>query len=168
MKRLILIGGPMGVGKTAVCRELQRRLPDNVFLDGDWCWDAVPFRVTAETKRVVMENIAFLLGQFLRCSAYSNILFCWVMHEQSIWEDLLSRLDLKDVQVIRLALTCAPGELENRLRRDIDCGVRTPDVIGRSLERLGRYAQLDISQLDTTALTPEETANKNLKMIPNA
>lgn len=26
MKRLYLIGGPMGVGKTTVCRELQRRL----------------------------------------------------------------------------------------------------------------------------------------------
>lgn len=43
MKRLILIGGTMGVGKTAVCRELQKLLPGNVFLDGDWCWDAVPF-----------------------------------------------------------------------------------------------------------------------------
>ncbi|MCI9578727.1 MAG: AAA family ATPase, partial [Oscillibacter sp.] len=49
MKRLYLIGGPMGVGKTAACRELQRRLNRSVFLDGDWCWDANPFRVTEET-----------------------------------------------------------------------------------------------------------------------
>ena len=40
MKRLYLIGGPMGVGKTTVCRELQKRLDRSVFLDGDWCWDA--------------------------------------------------------------------------------------------------------------------------------
>lgn len=36
MKTRYLIGGTMGVGKNAVCRELQRNLPNNVFLDGDW------------------------------------------------------------------------------------------------------------------------------------
>lgn len=30
MKTLCMIGGPMGAGKTAVCRELQRRLEGNV------------------------------------------------------------------------------------------------------------------------------------------
>ena len=61
MKRLYLIGGPMGVGKTAVCRELQKRLDRSVFLDGDWCWDMSPFQVTSETKKMVLENIVFLL-----------------------------------------------------------------------------------------------------------
>ena len=39
MKRLYMIGGPMGVGKTAACRQLQQLLDRSVFLDGDWCWD---------------------------------------------------------------------------------------------------------------------------------
>ncbi|MEG1013421.1 MAG: hypothetical protein RSI33_04160 [Clostridia bacterium] len=30
----------MGVGKTAVCQSLKQKLPNAVFLDGDWCWDA--------------------------------------------------------------------------------------------------------------------------------
>lgn len=69
MKTLYLIGGTMGVGKTTVCRALKDRLENSVFLDGDWCWDAHPFQVTEETKRMVMDNICFLLNQFLRCSA---------------------------------------------------------------------------------------------------
>ena len=80
MKNLILINGTMGAGKTTVSRALQKILPDAVFLDGDWCWDADPFLVTEETKRMVMENITFLLAQFLDCSAYQNVIFCWVMH----------------------------------------------------------------------------------------
>ena len=40
MKRLYMIGGPIGVGKTAACRQLQQLLDRSVFLDGDWCWDA--------------------------------------------------------------------------------------------------------------------------------
>lgn len=37
MKTLYFISGPMGVGKTAVSRELLRTLPRCAFLDGDWC-----------------------------------------------------------------------------------------------------------------------------------
>ena len=38
-KQLILVGGAMGVGKSAVCRELLRQLTPGVWLDGDWCWN---------------------------------------------------------------------------------------------------------------------------------
>lgn len=83
MKKLILIGGTMGVGKSTVSQILKRILPDSVFLDGDWCWDSSPFQVTDETKKMVMDNICFLLNGFLSCSAYQNVIFCWVMHEQA-------------------------------------------------------------------------------------
>jgi len=89
MKTLYMIGGTMGVGKTSVCTELKHLLPRCVFLDGDWCWDADPFQVTEETKTMVLDNIGFLLRQFLRCSVYENIVFCWVMHEQSIIDVIL-------------------------------------------------------------------------------
>ena len=64
MKTLIMISGTMGVGKTTTCRELQKILPRNVFLDGDWCWDMQPFVVNEETKTMVMKNICFQLKQF--------------------------------------------------------------------------------------------------------
>lgn len=72
MKRLYMIGGPMGVGKTAACRQLQQLLDRSVFLDGDWCWDAHPFQVTEETREMVLENISFLLNSFLRCCCFAN------------------------------------------------------------------------------------------------
>ena len=93
MKKLYLIGGTMGVGKTTVCQQLKRLLPDSVFLDGDWCWDADPFQVTEETMAMVNDNICYLLNNFLRCSAYENVIFCWVMHQQAIIDGVLSRLD---------------------------------------------------------------------------
>ena len=84
MKRLYVIGGTMGVGKTTVCRRLARRLPNSAFLDGDWCWDMHPFQVTEETRRMVVDNICFVLNSFLRCSAFESVVFCWVMHRQEI------------------------------------------------------------------------------------
>ena len=92
MKTIYLIGGTMGVGKTTVSQQLKKELPNSVFLDGDWCWDADPFQVTEETKAMVMRNICFLLNSFLHCTAYKNIIFCWVMHEQSIINEIINSL----------------------------------------------------------------------------
>lgn len=158
MKTLYLIGGPMGAGKTTVCQVLKKTLPDSVFLDGDWCWDAHPFQVTEETKRMVLENICFLLDQFLHCSAYRNVIFCWVLHQQAILDTILGRLDLADCTVHCVSLLCSEAALCARLQRDVDAGLRTGDVIARSLARLPAYAGLDTVKLDTTALTPEQAA----------
>ena len=158
MKRLILIGGPMGVGKTTVGRALQNQLPNSVFLDGDWCWDANPFTVTEETKAMVLENIRFLLGQFLRCSVYETVIFCWVMHQQIIVDAILSGLELDGVQVRAVSLTAQPDELRRRLEHDVAAGLRSPDVVERGLAYLECYGGLGTWKLDTTSLTPAEAA----------
>ena len=54
----------MGIGKKTVCQQLKQDLPNSVFLDGDWCWDASPFQVTDETKAMVTNNICYLLKIF--------------------------------------------------------------------------------------------------------
>ena len=119
VKKLYLIGGTMGVGKTTVCQILKRKLDSSVFLDGDWCWDMSPFQVTEETKKMVLENITFLLNNFLRCSVYENIIFCWVMHEQKMLNDILSGLDTKECRVIPVSLVCSRESIEQRLQRDV-------------------------------------------------
>ena len=111
MKNLYLIGGAMGVGKTTVCEKLKKELPDCVFLDGDWCWNADPFQITPETRAMVLDNICCLLNNFIHCSAYKKILFCWVMHEQSIIDEILRRLDSVDCRVLCISLICNDAEL---------------------------------------------------------
>lgn len=158
MKRLYLTGGPMGAGKTAVCRELQRRLERSVFLDGDWCWDARPFQVTEETKNMVLENICFLLNNFLRCSAYENVIFCWVLQRQEILDTLLSRLDTGGCEVLTVSLVCAPEVPAARIGRDIRAGIREAGALERSLADLPLYRELDTEKLDVSGLTPWEAA----------
>ena len=153
MKRLYLIGGTMGVGKTAVSQQLKQNLPNSVFLDGDWCWDASPFQVTEETKAMVMENICFLLNQFLHCPAYENVIFCWVMHEQSIIDSIVERLDTKECELKVISLTADEATLRARLTRDVERGVRTADVIERSAARIPLYQVLNTIKIDTNGKT---------------
>lgn len=160
MKTLFLIGGTMGVGKSTVGQLLKGRLPNSVFLDGDWCWDAHPFFVTEETKKMVMDNICYLLNNFLRCSVYENVIFCWVMHEQGILDEILSRLGTDSCRVCAISLTCSEEELIRRIQKDIEAGIRIPDVLERSLARLPLYQQLNTIQIDTFGKDPKEIANE--------
>ena len=125
MKTIYLIGGTMGVGKTTVSQQLKKELPNSVFLDGDWCWDADP------------------------CTAYKNIIFCWVMHEQSIIDEIINSLDTGDARVIKISLMIDETNLRKRLSADIAKGIRSNDVIDRSVARINMYQILDTIKVDT-------------------
>ena len=164
MKTLYLIGGPMGVGKTTVSRELLKSLPRCAFLDGDWCWTMQPFTVTDETKAMVMDNITHTLGNFLRCSEFENVVFCWVMHQQQIVEDILERLPLDGVKVVDVSLTCAPDALTERILKDIASGLREESAIDRALAYLPLYEALQSVKVDTTNLSAREAAEQICKI----
>ena len=160
MKRLYLIGGTMGVGKTAVCQGLKLKLDNSVFLDGDWCWDANPFQVTEETKTMVMENICFLLNQFIHCSAYHNIIFCWVMHEQSIIDKILDSLDKSNCEITTISLPLmnrTAGTPESR-----HCSRHATARCDRphSVARIPLYHKLNTIKIDTTGKTVSEIAEE--------
>jgi broad-specificity NMP kinase len=159
MKNIYLIGGTMGVGKTTTCQIIKNKLNNCVFLDGDWCWDMHPFQVTEETKQMVLENICFLLNSFIKCSAYENIVFCWVMHEQTIIDYIVSRLDTSDCKGHSISLVCSEQALQARLRKDVDAGIRTEDVIRRSIERIPFYKKLNTYKVDVSKITPVQVAD---------
>ena len=150
MKTVYLIGGTMGVGKTTVCQCLKRTLDNSVFLDGDWCWDADPFQVTEETKRMVLDNICHVLNNFIHCSAYETVIFCWVMHQQSIIDQIAGNLDLENCLLKVISLVCDEETLKKRLQKDIDDGIRSADVVGRSVERISMYQELDTVKIETS------------------
>ena len=160
MKRLIMINGTMGAGKTAACSELLKMLDHSVFLDGDWCWMMDPFVVTDETKRMVQGNIVHLLRSFLACSEYENVVFCWVMQYESIMDDLLSKLGNIDFELYRFTLMVSPKALTARIQKDVEDHVRTPDVLERSLQRLPLYEKMGTAKIDVSDITARQAAEQ--------
>lgn len=118
-KQLILVGGAMGVGKSAVCRELLRQLTPGVWLDGDWCWNMNPFVVSEENKRMVLSNITHLLRAYLDNSSCRYVLFCWVMDQPLLFEAVLG--PLRDIPFTShsFSLVCTEQALRERLERDV-------------------------------------------------
>ena len=160
MKQLIVLRGTMGAGKTAICQHLLQQLAPAVWLDGDWCWNMAPFVPNEENKGMVMDNIAHLLRNFLNNSTLQNVIFCWVLHEESILQDLLARLGPKDYELHVFTLDVTPEALERRLQKDVEQGLRQPDVIQRSLARLPLYAALGGQHIDVSQISPQEAARQ--------
>ena len=148
MKNLIFVNGTMGAGKTTTCTYLKQLLPHAVFLDGDWCWDADPFVVTDETKAMVLDNITHLLNNFLACTAYENVIFCWVMHEEAIVRQILSRLSTENASVRVFTLTLTEEALRERLARD------------RSVARLPLYDGMNSTKIDVSNMSALDAAKQ--------
>lgn len=169
-RRCILINGTMGSGKTTVCKELMHQLPDSVFLDGDWCWYSDPFTVNDRTKAMVMDNIGFMLRSFLRCPDYQNILFCWVMDHQEILDEVVRRIQpaLDDTQLFCFTLSITPQALRQRLQADIDAGLRQPDILQCSVDRLPHYCGLSTVAVDVSNCSVEQAAQAILSHLYKA
>lgn len=165
MKKLIIINGTMGVGKTTTCKSLKELLTPSVFLDGDWCWDMKPFIVNDETKAMVTDNISHLLRNYLNCSVYDYVIFCWVLHRESIIDELIEKINLNNYELHKITLTCTPEALEARLLGDIRSGIRDEVVLERSKKRQKMYLDMDTYKIDVSEISQYEAAKQIVQVI---
>lgn len=164
MKTLYFISGTMGVGKTTVCQILKSKLSNSVFLDGDSCWNYKEGNITEQDKKEVINTIVYKLNSYLSDSKYENIIFCWVMHEQSIINEILSNLTLVNCSLISVSLICTREALIQKLSSDVENKLRKDDIINKSLERLPLYKKLGTIKINTTNKEPFEVANKIIEL----
>mgnify|MGYP003216716045 FL=1 len=156
MKHVYLIGGPMGIGKSTICNQLNQDLDHSVFLDGDWCWNMDPFIVNQDTKNMVLDNITHCLNNFIHTPGIENIIFCWVMHKQDIIDQIIQKLDTEGVDIHLISLICEKEELIKRMLIDR----RDNQTIRKSLQYLEFYKDLDTQKIDVTTLDVQKTIDK--------
>ena len=82
------------------------------------------------------------------------------VHEQSIIDTIISGLDTGNNRVITVSLLCSEQELRQRLQNDVAAGLRTPDVIERSVQRISLYPKLNTIKVDTTGKSATEVAQE--------
>ena len=167
MKKLIVVNGTMGVGKSAVCRQLLKTLTPGVWLDGDWCWNMNPFVVTEENKEMVLDNICYLLKSFLNNTGYEYVIFCWVIHQEDIFDQLLMRLQGLEFELHKISLICSEQALIARLQNDVEADIRKQDVIERSIPRLALYRDMDTQKIDVSDITAEQAAKEIKHLVHN-
>lgn len=164
MKRLFLIAGPMGIGKTTTAKLIANKLKNSICLDGDGFWVYDPNNITEESKKQVIQNIINGLNKHIQENKYTNIIFTWIMHQQFIIDSIVSKLNLKDIKLVIVTLDCEEKELIHRINKDIKLGLRKQDVIERSLSRSKDAKNNKTIHIDVTKLSVEEVADKIISL----
>ena len=164
-KKLIIINGTMGVGKTTISRSLKEFLKNSFWLDGDSCWDMNPFVVNDENKKMVIENITFVLNNFIKNTMSDYIIFNWVIQTDDIMKQILDNLKLEGVEVYKITLMCSKEQLETRIAKDITCGLRDVESLERSIKNLGLYDRMDTIKINTDHKAVEMIVKEIIEII---
>ena len=86
------------------------------------------------------------------------------MHEQSIIDSILEKLDISKCRVIKVSLIADEINLRKRLTFDIANGIRTADVVDRSIARISMYQVLDTIKIDTNDKTVQKIVDEIVKL----
>lgn len=150
-KRLILLCGPNGVGKTSICRELLHLTPRSAYVDSDPLRLMNPFVLSDETIPTIAKNIGDLIGNYLDCPAVETVFFSYGFHgrRREIFEHVMEGLAGRDIAFFPLVIWCDEAENIRRMRAD----ERDEARIARAIEiSRGAYAEVSYPRIDVTKL----------------
>ena len=166
MKKLILIIGPNGVGKTTTATVLLQKLSKCAYVDADWCRAINPFPFTDATKYAVSQNIYSLFKNYLVCEDIEYIIFPYGFHgeRKQIFEQVINKLREDSIlfEACPIILKCCKEENIKRAIKD-----------GRDMQRIERgikntfafYEEYTYPNLDSTYLQPNQVAEKIIEIL---
>ena len=102
--------------------------------------------------RLLLGKSVNVLGINIRCFTIKEVI-----------DNIVSKLNLENCQIKIISLVCGPKELIKRLNKDIECGIRTNDVLKRSLEYLLMYKSINSIKIDVSNLAPKSTGPMSRK-----
>lgn len=152
MSRLILLGGPPGVGKSTVLRSLSGRFPKSAILDADDIW-RVSEDVTNPWPFWISSVVSVMRGYF-GAGCELGIL-SWVFARAELFQPVLDGLaDVVDHSHL-LYLVASPESLEQRL---IERG--EPEKISYAKTRLELINELPFPRVDISNISAAEAAER--------
>ena len=137
---IIIINGPLGIGKTEVSWKLAEYFERGVMLDGDYLGAVHPFEIydqgrTEYLYRTLQHVVAFHVEQ----GQYRNFVINYVFEQPEELARLRHLLADLDDEIYAFRLVCGEEEMERRIRQR--AGLLPPDPGGLSWE-LNRFREL--------------------------
>lgn len=156
--KVIVINGPMGVGKTTVGKIIAEKHPGTAFIDGDWCMDIHPFTGSRETRAMAADNILHMIGNYKRCSVCGMVVLAWLMDDPQVLRMLAEGISDLGMEMKEATLICGRESLAARWKNDRSCEWRTEEWLNASLRSLPAFAAMK-NAIDTSGMTAEQAAD---------
>ena len=155
--KVIIINGPMGVGKTTVGKIIAGKTPGTAFIDGDWCMDLHPFVGSRETKAMAADNILHMIGNYQKCSVCSMVVLVWLMDDPWVYRRIMEGLADLRAEVKDVTMICDRENLIKRWNNDRNCEWRTKEWMAVSLKSLPYFAAME-NTINTGELSADRAA----------
>ncbi len=164
---IILINGPLGIGKTDLSWALLEFFERGVMLDGDFIGAVHPFEIYDPGRIEYLYQTLLLLVSHHRANGYFNFVINYVFEEAQSLSRLRGMLAEQDDILYAFRLVCDPQEAERRIRqRGQSAGLEAERLAweverSRELAAIQQEAALqgDLGYpLDTSHLSVQQTA----------
>ncbi len=154
MKKLVLLGGPTGVGKTTALRNLQGRFDGGALLDADDVWRVGSRLAIPQNRSIAIRNVTNAMRGYFEADCDLGIV-SWVFARPELYEPVIDSLTEYVDTIQQLYLVADPETLEVRLRERGE-----PDRIEYALSRLELIRSLPFTKVDTTHLSADRVADR--------
>jgi len=144
MSKLVLLGGPPGIGKSTVIQDPQ--LDKMSCLDADQIWN--PQNTGEQAKAIATVSLAVSK----KLAQEDTVVLAWVFAKPELFQPFIEKFS-PYYKVQQLYLVCDPDALEKRLSKRND-----PDLVPYALEKLSLIQELPYDKIDTTNMEPTEVA----------
>jgi hypothetical protein len=140
--KVIVLNGPMGVGKTTIGTAVADMCPGTAFIDGDCCMDIHPFVGNKETREMAVDNILHMTENYMNCSVCNMVVIAWLMDDDSIRRILTDGLRKLNSDVRSYTLVCSEEQLRRQWDEDTSCPWRTEEWLKVSISSLEYFRSL--------------------------
>lgn len=164
MKNILFLCGPNGIGKTTICMEIVKQLPNSAYVDSEPCRIMNPFVLNNDTIPTISKNISDLIMNYLKCSVVNTVVFSYGFHgrRKEVFQMVMSEISKLEYKFIPLLLWCSEEENINRMNTDN----RSTDRIQRALnESRKAYNDVTYPKLDITNMSVSEAVKKIIGQI---
>ena len=165
---IIILNGPLGIGKTQSSWALVRRFPRAVMLDADYVAEFHPFDYYNDEHLAYAHATLRVLVGHHASHGFQHFVINWIFETPFQLERLRGKLADLGLPIYAFQLVCAPDEIERRVRRrnlpDLDYELRRSRELIAILDNAARTGDIGMP-LDTTSLTTEQTADMILRQI---
>jgi 2-phosphoglycerate kinase len=109
MKNLLFICGPNGIGKTTICKEIIRKLPNSAYVDSDPCRLMNPFVLNNEPIPTIAKNISDLIINYMDCPVIETVIFSYGFHgrRKEVFEKVMKAVSERNFNFIPFLLVCS-------------------------------------------------------------
>lgn len=159
MSKLLLLGGPTGVGKSTTLMLLENKLPKLALLDADDVWRISQDLALEGNRSVAISNVVHVLQGYVQAGCDTAIL-SWVFARSALYQPVIESLRDSFDTVHQVYLVASPDALEARLKSR-----NSVDRLEFSISRLELIEKLSYPQIDTTSLSPNEVVDRIVEHV---